>query len=173
MQIVWRGAISFGLVHVPVKMFTATENNDISFRTLHKVCSNPISQTRSCTFCNVSVSPEDTAKGYEYSKGKYVLISDEELESLKPETARTIQIINFVNLVDIDPIYFEKAYYLSPDISGSGAYNLLMEAIRQTGKIGIAKVTIRTKSRLAAVRVFGNCISGNTSVADTIRKHMG
>lgn len=158
MHTVWKGAISFGLVHVPVKMFTAVEDKDISFRTLHKTCSSPISQSRTCSHCNTKVETEDTTKGYEYEKGKFVLFNDDEIESLKPESARVIQILNFANLTEIDPIYFEKAYYLSPDMAGSDAYNLLLEAIRQSGKIGIAKVSIRSKSRLAAVRVIDNCL---------------
>jgi Ku protein, prokaryotic len=158
MHTVWKGALSFGLVHVPVKMFTATEDRDIRFRTIHKACGNPISHIKTCTHCNEEVGADDVAKGFEYEKGRFVLFNEDEIDALKPESARTIQILDFVDLTDIDPIYFEKAYYLSPDMAGSGAYSLLLEAIRQTGKIGVAKISIRSKSSLAAVRVVENCL---------------
>lgn len=158
MHTVWKGAISFGLVHVPVKMFTATEDKDIRFRSIHKECGTPISQQRVCEHCKRNIENDEIAKGFEYEKGKFVLFNEEELDALRPESARTIQILDFVDLTDIDPIYFEKPYYLSPDMAGSGAYGLLLEAIRQTGKIGIAKISIRSKSRLAAIRVVGNCL---------------
>lgn len=162
MHTVWKGAISFGLVHVPVKMFTATEDKDIHFRQIHKVCGMPISYVKTCPHCDEAVKPEDIAKGFEYEKDKFVLFNEEELEALKPESARVIQILDFVDLTDIDPLYYQKAYYLSPDMSGAGAYTLLLEAIKQTGKIGIAKISIRSKSSLAAIRVVGNCLCMET-----------
>jgi len=158
MHTVWKGAISFGLVHVPVKMHAATEDKDIHFRQLHKECKMPISYEKKCPHCDKEVKAEDIVKGFEYEKGKYVIINEEELDAIKPESARTIKILDFVNLSDIDPIYFEKPYYLSPDMSGSSAYSLLAEAIKQTGKIGIAKISIRSKSNLAAIRVVDNCL---------------
>ncbi|WP_028611093.1 Ku protein [Paenibacillus harenae] len=158
MHTVWKGAISFGLVHVPVKMFTATEDKDIHFRSLHKDCGMPISYAKTCRHCDKEINPDEIVKGFEYEKGKYVIVKEEELEQIKPESAKTIHILDFVDLTEIDPIYFQKAYYLSPDMAGSGAYQLLLEAIRQTGKIGIAKISIRSKSSLAAIRVVGNCL---------------
>ncbi|WEK56246.1 MAG: Ku protein [Candidatus Cohnella colombiensis] len=158
MQTVWKGAISFGLVHVPVKMFTATEDKDVHFRQLHKDCGMPISYSKSCRHCNKEVAPEDIVKGFEYEKDKFVIIKNDEIEALQPEMAKTISILDFVDLAEIDPIYFEKPYYLAPDMAGAGAYRLLVEAIKQTGKIGIAKISIRNKSSLAAIRVVDNCI---------------
>ncbi|MGO4373344.1 Ku protein [Paenibacillus sp. MCAF20] len=158
MQTVWKGAISFGLVHVPVKMFTATEDKDIHFRTIHKECGMPISNVRTCSHCGKKVEQEDIVKGFEYEKGKFVIFNEDEIESLKPESAKVIQILDFVSLSDIDPLYYQKPYYLSPDLSGAGAYSLLLEAIKDTGKIGIAKISIRSKSSLAAIRAVGNCL---------------
>lgn len=155
---VWKGAISFGLVHVPVKMHAATEDKDIHFRQLHKECNMPIGYEKKCSHCNKEVKAEDIVKGFEYEKDKFVIVKDEELEALKPESARVIKILDFVDLAHIDPIYFVKPYYLSPDMSGSSAYSLLVEAIKQTGKIGIAKINIRSKSNLAAIRVVENCL---------------
>ncbi|TJY42736.1 Ku protein [Cohnella pontilimi] len=162
MHTVWKGAISFGLVHVPVKMFTATEDKDVHLRYIHKKCGTPISYTRSCPHCNEAAQWEEISRGYEYEKGRFVLFEEDELEAIKPENTRTIQILDFVDLTDIDPLYFEKPYYLSPDQAGSGAYNLLLEAMRQSGKIGIAKIAIRSKSSLAAIRPLENCICMET-----------
>ncbi|ANY69129.1 Ku protein [Paenibacillus sp. BIHB 4019] len=158
MHTVWKGAISFGLVHVPVKMHSATEDKDISFRSLHKECGMPINYAKMCRHCNKEIVADEIVKGFEYEAGKFVIVKEEELDAIKPESAKTIQILDFVDLSEIDPIYFQKAYYLSPDMTGAGAYNLLLEAIQQTSKIGIAKISIRSKSSLAAVRVVGNCL---------------
>lgn len=158
MHTVWKGAISFGLVHIPVKMHTATEDKDIHFRSLHKECGMPISYAKTCRHCDKEIELDEIVKGFEYEKDKYVIIKEEELDLIKPESAKTIKIIDFVDLTDIDPLYFQKAYYLSPDMAGSGAYSLLLEAIKQTGKIGIAKISIRSKSSLAAIRIVDNCL---------------
>ncbi|EXX87955.1 DNA repair protein [Paenibacillus darwinianus] len=162
MQTVWKGAISFGLVHVPVKMFTATEDKDISMRLIHKTCGGPISYVRQCANCSVTVSSEDIAKGYEYEKGRFVLFEKEELDALSTDATKTIHILDFVDLQEIDPIYFQKTYYLSPDQAGGNAYSLLLEAMRQSGRIGIAKISIRSKSSLAAIRVIDNCLAMET-----------
>lgn len=162
MHTVWKGAISFGLVHVPVKMYTAIEDKDIHFRSLHTECGMPLSYAKTCRYCDNEVEQGDIIKGYEYEKDKFVVVQDEELEGIKGETSKTIKILDFVDLQEIDPIYFQKAYYLSPDMAGAGAYSLLLEAIKQTGKIGIAKISIRSKSSLAAIRVVGNCICMET-----------
>ncbi len=170
MHTVWKGAISFGLVHIPIKMHTATEDKDIHFRQLHKECGMPIKYEKTCPHCNKSVESADIVKGFEYDKDKYVIINEEELEALKPESARTIKIVDFVDLNEIDPIFFVKPYYLSPDMAGTGAYSLLLEAIRQTGKIGIAKINIRNKTSLAAIRVVENCLCLETmNFPDEIR----
>lgn len=162
MHTVWKGAISFGLVHVPVKMFSATEDKDISLRYIHKECGSPLSYVRKCPVCDKEVAWEEIGKGYEYEKGKFVLFDKEELDQLTDESSKSITILDFVDLTEIDPIYFQKTYYLSPDQAGANAYRLLMEAMRQSGKIGIAKISIRSKSSLAAIRVLDNCIAIET-----------
>ncbi|MBB3112070.1 DNA end-binding protein Ku [Paenibacillus phyllosphaerae] len=162
MHTVWKGAISFGLVHVPVKMFSATEDKDISMRMIHRVCGTPIAFVRKCDTCDAEVSFDEIVKGYEYEKGRFVLFEKEELESVSDERSKTITILDFVDLTEIDPIYFQKTYYLSPDQAGGNAYNLLLEAMRQSGKIGLAKVSIRSKSSLAAIRVIGDALAMET-----------
>lgn len=158
MHTVWKGAISFGLVHVPVKMHTATEDKDISMRMIHKECGSPLSYVRTCPVCDKEVAWDEIIKGYEYEKGRYVLFNKDELEQLQEEANRAISIIDFVDLQEIDPVYYQKTYYLSPDQAGANAYQLLREALNETGKIGIAKVTLRAKSSLAAIRVLNNCL---------------
>jgi DNA end-binding protein Ku len=162
MHTVWKGAISFGLVHVPVKMFTATEDKDISMRYIHKECGSPLTYVRSCPTCDKPVEWEQITKGYEYEKGKFVLFEKEEFEQLTEQANKEIKILDFVDLTEIDPVYFAKTYYLAPGETGAGAYSLLLEAMKQSGKIGIAKVTIRSKSSLAAIRIIDNCIAMET-----------
>jgi len=162
MHTVWKGAISFGLVHVPVKMFSATEDKDISLRYIHKECGSPLSYVRKCPVCDKEVAWEEIGKGYEYEKGKFVIFDKEELDQLTEESSKSITIMDFVDLTEIDPMYFQKTYYLAPDQAGTNAYRLLMEAMRQTGKIGIAKISIRSKSSLAAIRVLDQCLAIET-----------
>ncbi|MET3208013.1 UNVERIFIED_CONTAM: DNA end-binding protein Ku [Paenibacillus sp. PvR008] len=162
MHTVWKGAISFGLVHVPVKMFSATEDKDISMRYIHKECGSPLSYVRKCPVCDKEVEWEEIGKGYEYEKGKFVMFDKEELEQISGQADKNIVILDFVDLQEIDPIYFQKTYYLSPDQAGSNAYKLLMNAMKDTGKIGIAQISIRSKSSLAAIRVLEECLAVET-----------
>ncbi|CAN7724881.1 Ku protein [Paenibacillus sp. LjRoot153] len=162
MHTVWKGAISFGLVHVPVKMFSATEDKDISMRYIHKTCITPLSYVRKCQTCEKEVEWEEISKGYEFEPGRFILFEKDELEEISGEANKEIKILDFVNLTDIDPVYFQKTYYLGPGDTGAGAYMLLLDSMRQTGKIGIAKVSIRSKSSLAAIRVIENCLAMET-----------
>lgn len=159
MQTIWKGAVSFGLVNVPVKMYTATHDTSIPLRMLHREYNEPIHYSRTCSKCEQEVDWSDIVKGYEYEDGRYVTFDQEELEELASETSREIRILDFVDLSDIDPIFYQKTYYLSPDETGIHAYKLLVEALKATQKIGIASVTIRQKSSLAAVRVVDGVLS--------------
>ena len=155
MHTVWKGSISFGLVNIPVKLHTATENKDIKLRQLHKECNTPINYQKVCSGCKKEVQSEDIVKAYEYSKNKYVVLDDEELEKLKKENEdKAVEIIDFVKLEEIDPIYFERSYFMAPDSGGGKAYSLLRKALMESGKIGVAKIMIRSKEQLAVVRVF-------------------
>lgn len=159
MHTMWKGSISFGLVNIPIKMFAATEDRDVHFRFLHKKCKSPIKNERVCPSCNEKITPEDIVRGYEYEPGQFVIIKDEDIEAVKPRSAKTIEILDFVRLSEIDPIYFEKSYYLSPqETGGSKAYNLLRAAMKDTGRIAIARITIRDKQSLAALRVLDNVL---------------
>lgn len=158
MHTVWKGSISFGLVNIPVKLHSATENKDIKLRQLHKECHTPISYKKVCEGCNKEVKDDDIVKAYEYTKNKFVVLDKEELESLRKENEdKAVEIIDFVKLEEIDPIYFERSYFLSPD-GGGKAYSLLRRTLADSGKIGVAKIIIRSKEQLAVVRVYKNTL---------------
>ncbi len=158
MHIVWKGSISFGLVNIPVKLHAATDNKDIKLRQLHKECHTPISYKKVCEGCNKEVQNEDIVKAYEYTKNKFVVLDEDDLERLKKENEdRSVEIIDFVKLEEIDPIYFERSYFLSPD-GGGKAYSLLRKTLEDSGKIGVAKIIIRSKEQLAVVRVYQNTL---------------
>jgi DNA end-binding protein Ku len=154
----WKGSISFGLVNVPVKLYSATESKTIKFRHLHKKCLSPIEYKKYCPVCEQEVGMEDIVRGYEYEKGRFVIINDEDLEKIPEANTRTIDIIDFVDLVEIDPIYFDRTYFLAPEETGSKAYVLLKNAMQETEKIAVAKVVIRSKQNLACIRVYGDCL---------------
>jgi DNA end-binding protein Ku len=151
----WSGAISFGLVNIPVKMFRATASasaKSIGFHQIHKTCGTRLVHKRWCPKDDVEVPWEDVAKGYEVSKGRYVVMTEEELDRLLPEDEyAAIAIDNFVELGAIDPMFFDRAYYLAPDGSPK-AYVLLERALETSGKVAIAHVTLRTRSHLSVVR---------------------
>lgn len=158
MHTVWKGSISFGLVNIPIRMYTATEERDIRFRQLHKECNTPIRYTKMCPHCEREVEASEIIRGFEYEKGNFVIVQDEDLEKITPETRKAIEILDFVDLSEIDPIYFDKSYYLSPQETGEKAYALLRSAMEQTGKIAVAQVTLRNRQSLAVVRLYDNCI---------------
>jgi DNA end-binding protein Ku len=151
---IWKGTISFGMVTIPVKLYTATEDKDIRFRLLHKKDGSPIQEKRFCVEENKEVGWDELARGYEVSKGEFVILDPEEIEEAEPETAHAIEIGDFVELEEIDPIYFEKSYFLEPDEVGAKPFNLLREALEETGRVAVAKVAIRNKERLATIRIY-------------------
>lgn len=159
MHTVWKGSISFGLVNIPVKLHSATENKDIKLRQLHKECNTPISYKKVCENCNKEIKDSDIIKAYEYAKNKFVPLDEEELENLRKENEdKAVNIVDFVKLEEIDPIYFEKTYYLSPDGTGAKAYALLRKTLEESNKIGVAKITIRSKEQLAVIRVYKDAL---------------
>jgi DNA end-binding protein Ku len=159
MHTMWKGTISFGLVSIPIKLYSATEDKDINLRSLHKECHTPIQYEKKCPNCEKEITNDDIVKGYEYVKGKFVILSDEELKELKDEHVdKSVEIIDFVKLEEIDPIYFNRSYFMGPGENGSKAYALLREALIKTGKIGVAEITIRSKQHMAVVRVYKNCL---------------
>ncbi len=158
MRTLWKGAISFGLVNVPIKMYTATQKNEIKFHYLHEKCKTPLKYERRCPVCDVEVPQEEIVWGYEYQPGSYVVLREEDFDRLPGESTRTIDILDFVDLAEIDPLYFDKSYYLEPNQGGEKAYALLKHAMLETGKIAIARVVIRAKETLCALRVANNVL---------------
>jgi DNA end-binding protein Ku len=158
----WSGAISFGLVNVPVKLFTAQSPKDIHFHMLHDKDGVRIKQKRVCPVDDEEVPYEHIVKGFEISPDRYVLIKPEELTALNPKASRTIDIDAFIDLHQIDPIYFDKSYYLVPDKGAGKAYSLLLKAMQEANKVALAKVVIRTKGYLVALRPTGNALSMST-----------
>lgn len=158
MRPIWKGAISFGLVTIPIKLYTATETKDIKFRYLHQECKSPIKYQRICPICEEEVANEELVKGYEYESGRFVVLEDEDLAKIPIESVKAIEIIDFVDLAEIDPIYFIKSYYLAPTELGLKPYNLLFKAMEETGKIAIARVILRSKETLACLRLYGNAL---------------
>ena len=149
---IWSGSISFGLVNVPVKLVTATSPKDVRFHQLHASDGGRINQKRVCSVDGEEVEYDEIVKGYEVHKGQYVVVEPEELEALAPEGSRSIDIEEFVDLADIDPLFFEHSYYLVPDGPAARPYALLAEAMEGTGKVGIGRFVLRTKQYLAALR---------------------
>lgn len=159
MHTIWKGSISFGLVNIPIKLHSAIEDKDIKLRTLHKECHSPIKYEKVCSVCNVEVKPEEIVKAYEYTKGKFIVLDEEELEKLKKDNEdKAVEIIDFVKLEEIDPIYFDRSYYMSPGDNGAKAYSLLRKALSESGKAGLARIMIRSKEQMAVIRVYKNTL---------------
>ncbi len=149
---IWSGSVSFGLVNVPVKLVTATSPKDVHFHQLHDADGARINQKRVCSHDGEEVDYNHIVKGYDLGGGRYVVVEPEELRAVDPEATRTIDIEEFVDLVDIDPLYFEHSYYLVPDERAAKPYALLVEAMAKTGKVALGRFVLRTKQYLATLR---------------------
>jgi DNA end-binding protein Ku len=158
MASIWKGSLTFGLVNIPVELKTAVRADHISFRLLHKEDLSPVKYERVCQAEDEPVAWNEIVKGYEYEKGKFVVITDEDFKAAALEQSKTIDILDFVKEDEIDPRYFETPYYLLPSKGGEKAYALLREAIRQTGSVGIGKIIIRQTQHLAGVKVVGDAL---------------
>jgi DNA end-binding protein Ku len=159
---IWSGAISFGLVNVPVKMYSATSPKSVRFHQLSARTGARIRQKRVDPSTGEEVAYEDIVKGYELSPERYVLIEPDELDALDPKATRTIDIEEFVELSEIDPIYYDHSYYLAPAAGGAKAYRLLLEAMNQAHKIAIGRIVIRSKQQLCALRPIGGALGLST-----------
>jgi len=155
---IWSGSINFGLVTIPVKLFTAVRANELRFNFLHKKDEGRIFNERHCTVCGEKVEYADLVRGYEYEKGQYVTIDDGDLKKANPEATQSVEIVEFVELDQINPMYFDTPYYLEPEKKGRHAYALLRESLRSAGKVGIAKVVIRQREHLAALKPNGEAL---------------
>lgn len=154
MRASWKGSISFGMVYVPVNVYTATSDaNEIKFNQLHIKCNNRIRYKKYCSHCDQEVEQSDIVKGFEYEKDKYIVITDEDYEKLPVKSKRTISIQSFVDEEQIDPIFFDKAYYIAPgNIGASKAFELFRRAMITAGRVGIAKITLSSNEYIAMIK---------------------
>ena len=157
---IWSGSINFGLVSIPVKLFTAVRSgkNDIAFNFLHKKDKGRIKNERVCSIDGKKVAWDEIVRGYEYEKGQYVILTDEDIKKASVEATQSVDIVQFVDAKEINPMLYDTPYYLEPDKKGRHAYALLREALKKAGKVGIAQVVIRTREHLAALRPLGDAL---------------
>src|SRR5215213_8426119 len=158
MRAIWKGAISFGLVNIPIALYSATRTEALKFRLLRATDLSPVNYKRVAEADGKEVPWEQIVKGYEYEKGKFVVLKDEDFKRADIEATQSVDIQDFVKLDEIDPIFFDKPYYLEPEKRGEKAYALLRDALKKTGKVGIAKVVIKTRQHLASVKPYGNLL---------------
>src|SRR3990172_3876908 len=167
---IWNGVISFGMVSIPVKLYTATESKDVSFHLLHKKHHTRIKQQRYCPTDDGVVEWGDVVRGYEYGPDQYVIMDEEDFQNVPVNTTHTIEITDFVQLDEIDPIYYEKTYYLEPEAIAAKPFALLRQTLSGSQRVAIAKVTLRQKEQLCTLRVRQNTIALETMFyADEIR----
>lgn len=149
---VWKGYLTFGLISIPIRLFAAARGERISFNQLHSVCHSRLKQPLFCPVCNRQVERSEIVKGYEYEKDQYVLFDEKELEKIEPPTAKVMEILEFVKLDEIDPLYFDASYYVSPEDAGVKAYTLLMQAMQESGYAAIAKLYMHQREHIVIVR---------------------
>ncbi|MEW6278380.1 MAG: Ku protein, partial [Candidatus Eremiobacterota bacterium] len=148
----WSGSISFGMVNIPVKLYPATGSHTVHFHLLHQECKSRVKYQVFCPVHEKVISRSDLVKGYEYARNQYALVTEEDFESLPVPSRSAIELASFVELEDVDPIYFDQSYYLEPDEAGKKAYSLLVRALKEKLLVGIAKITLRNQERICALR---------------------
>jgi DNA end-binding protein Ku len=149
---IWRGHLTFGLVSLPVKLYTAARSASISFNQLHKTDHSRVKQVLYCQLEDRPIERSEIVKGYEYEKGRYVVIDDEDIRKVAPKTAKVMEILEFVKAADVDPVYYESSYYMAPDDAGEKPYALLFDALRRTGYVGVAKMTMHNREHIVILR---------------------
>lgn len=149
---VWKGYLSFGLLSIPIRLFTAARGERISLNQLHEVCHTRIKMPLFCPTCDRKVERSEVVKGYEYEKDQYVLFSDDDLDKIEPDSARAMEILEFVKVDEIDPLYYDASYYLTPEDEGKKAYSLLLKAMEESGYAAIAKVTMHQREHIVVIR---------------------
>jgi len=149
---VWKGHLTFGLVSLPVKLYSAARSETVSFNQLHKTDHSRVKQVLYCALEDKPVPRTDLVKGYEYEKDKYVVVDDEEIKKVAPKTAKTMEIQEFVKSSEVDPVYYESSYYMAPDEAGEKAYALLFEAMKQTGYLAVAKIAMHNREHIVLLR---------------------
>ena len=151
---IWRGAISFGMVAIPMKLYVATESKDISFVQLHRSCHTRLRQKRWCPEHDCEVEYADIVRGFEFTKGEYLVMEEEDFENLPLKSTRTVEIVRFVDIKSIDPVHYERSYYIEPESVGVKPFSLLKKALEATDRVAVAKVALRNKEHLCLVRPY-------------------
>jgi DNA end-binding protein Ku len=171
---IWNGVISFGMVSIPVKLYNATESKDVSFHQLHQVCGSRLKQLRWCPNCDREVEWGEIDRGYEYAKEQHVVLTEEDMSKLPLPSKRSIDLSAFVRAEEIDPVYYDKSYYLEPEDTGKKPYALLMRALKDKELTAVATIAIRNKERLCALRPYdGTMILETLLYPDEIRVQKG
>jgi DNA end-binding protein Ku len=149
---VWKGYLTFGLISIPIRLFSAARTERISLNQLHNVCKTRIRMPLYCPHCERQVQRSEIVKGYEYDKDQYVLFNEEELDKIEPASARSMEILEFVKVDEIDPLYYDASYYVTPEDEGKKAYQLLLEAMEESGYAAIAKLTMHQREHIVVIR---------------------
>ncbi|MDI6632149.1 MAG: Ku protein [Thermoanaerobacteraceae bacterium] len=158
MRPIWKGAVTFGLVYIPVKVYAAIEEKDVKFHLLHSVCRTPVRYRRYCPVCERDVGLDEVVRGYEYEKGRYVVLTEEDLENLPGLEARNVALLDFVGQNEVSPLYYAKNYYLTPAEGGERVYELLRQAMERTNKAAVGRVAVRTKQSPALLWPSGRAL---------------
>ena len=172
MRTIWNGSISFGLVNIPIGLALATQRSDVAFRTLHRECGTPIKQKRWCPHHEREVEPDELVKGWEVAKGEFVLVAESDLEAVALTRSQSIDILRFVKLADVDPVYFDRTYYLAPASADAARrpYVLLLRAMQETGMAAVGKFVLWGKENLCLIRAQGEALAMETLFfADDVR----
>jgi DNA end-binding protein Ku len=172
MRTIWNGSISFGLVNIPIGLALATQRNDVSFRTLHRECGTPIKQKRWCPHHEREVEPDELVKGWEVAKGEFVMVEESDLESVALQRSQSIDILRFVRLEDVDPMYYDRTYYLAPATADAQRrpYVLLLRAMQETGMAAVGKFVLWGKENLCLIRAQDDTLAMQTLFyADDVR----
>ena len=159
---VWKGYLTFGLISIPIRLFSAARGERVSLNQLHSVCHSRIKMPLFCPVCDRKVERNEIVKGYEYEKDQYVLFDEKELDKIEPESARSMEILEFVRLEEIDPLYYESSYYVTPEDEGRKAYQLLLDAMEDSGYAAIAKITMHQREHIVVVRPRANGMTLHT-----------
>lgn len=148
MRPLWKGSVSFGLVNIPVRLFAATEQKNVRFRYLHEPCRTPVEYRKVCPTCNQEVAMDEIVKGYEYEKGRFVVIGESDFARIPAETTKNMAIVDFVRAAEVDPIYYDRSYYLAPGETGEKAFQLLLQSMAEAGMVAIVRIVLRSRQAL-------------------------
>ena len=171
---IWTGVITFGMVSIPVKLYSATENKDISFNQLHRDCKGRIKQQTFCPTCDRKIEYDEIEKGYEYGKDQYVVITKEDLEKLPVPNKNIVEVTSFIKQDEIDPIFYDKNYYIEPDPAAKKPFALFLKAMKEKDVVAVASIALRSKQRLCALRLLDGTLMLNTLLyPDEIRVQRG